>query len=55
MNLYFFPYSIKTNKCRGSYNNINDPYSRLCNPGVTKNINVKVFNLMLRTNEARYI
>ena len=26
----FNPYSIKVNKCRGSCNNINDPYSKLC-------------------------
>ena len=25
-----FPYSIKTNKCSGSRNNINDPYGNLC-------------------------
>ena len=44
------PFSIKTNKCRGSCNNINDPYSKICVPDVIKNLNVKVFNLMSRTN-----
>ena len=29
----FYPYSIKVNKCSGSCNNINDPYSKLCVPG----------------------
>ena len=42
----FYPFSIKVNKCRGSWNNINDPYAKLCVPDVVKNINVKVFNLM---------
>ena len=51
----FCPYSIKVNKCSGSCNNINDPYAKLCVPDVAKNINVKVFNLMSRTNEARNI
>ena len=51
----FYPYSIKVNKCSGSWNNINDPYVKLCVPNVVKNINVKVFNLMSRTNEARHI
>ena len=51
----FYPYSIKVNKCSGSCNNINDPYSKLCVPDVVKNINVKVFNLMSRTNETRHI
>ena len=26
----FFPFSIKTSKCSGSCNNINDPYEKLC-------------------------
>ena len=36
-------------------NNINDPYTNLCVPDVSKNMNVKVFNLISRTNETRYI
>ena len=51
----FYPYSIELNKCSGGCNNINDPYSKLCVPDVVKNINVKVFNLMSRTNEKRHI
>ena len=51
----FYPYSIKTNKCSGSFNNINDPYAKICIPDVVKNISLKVFNLISRTNEARYI
>ena len=50
----FFPFSIKTSKCSGSCNNINDPYAKLCVPDVVKNLNVKVFNLMSRTNETRH-
>ena len=51
----FFPFSIKTSKCSGSCNNINNPYAKLCVPDVVKNLNVKVFNLMSRTNETRHI
>ena len=50
----FYPYSIRTSKCSGSCNNINDPYAKLCVPDVVKNLNVKVFNLMSRTNETRH-
>ena len=39
----FYPFSIKTSKCRGSCNNINDPYAKLCVPDVVKNLNIKVF------------
>ena len=51
----FYPCSIKVNKYSDSCNNINDPYSKLCIPDAVKNINIKVFNLMSRTNEARHI
>ena len=51
----FYPFNIKTNKCGGSCNSINDPYAEMCVPDVVKNINVKVFNLMSRTNETRHI
>ena len=50
----FYPFSIKTSKCSGSCNNINDPYAKMCVPDVVKNLNVKVFNLMSTTNETRH-
>ena len=46
----FYPSSIKTNKCSGSCNSITDPYAKMCALDVVKNLNVKVFNLMLRLN-----
>ena len=51
----FYPFSIKTIKCSGSCNNINDPYAKICVPDAIKDLNVKVFNLMSRTNETRHI
>ena len=45
-----YPYSITINKCKGSCNTINDPYAKLCVPDTIKNINVKVLNLMSRTD-----
>ena len=51
----FLPFSIKTSKCSGSCNNINDPFAKLCVPDVAKNVNIKVFNLMSRINETRHI
>ena len=33
----FFPFSIKTSKCSGSFNNINHPYAKICVPDVLKN------------------
>ena len=51
----FYPYNIIVNKCSGSCNNINDAYSKLCVPDVAKDISIKVFNLMSRTNETRHV
>ena len=51
----FYPFSIKTSKCSGSCNNINDPYAKICVPDVVKDLTIKVFNLMSRTNETRHI
>ena len=45
-NPVFYTFSIKKNKCSGNCNNINDPYAKICVPGVVKDLNVKVFNLM---------
>ena len=52
---WFYPYSVKISKCSGSSNNNNDPYAKICVPDISKNMNVKVFNLISRTNEARCI
>ena len=54
-NPIFYPFSIKTNKCSGNCNNINNPYAKICVPDVIKDLNVKVFNLMSRPNETRFI
>ena len=34
---------------------INYPYAKTCVPDVFKNLNVKVFNIMSKTNETRHI
>ena len=32
----FYPFSIKTSKCSGSCNNINNPCAKICVPDVVK-------------------
>ena len=57
----FYSFSIKTSKCSGSCNNINDPYAKIwcrcrdVDPDAVKELNVKLLNLMSWTNEARHI
>ena len=51
----FFSFSIKASKYSGSCSNISDLYAKMCVSDVVKNLNVKVFNLISRTNETRHI
>ena len=44
----FYPFSIKTSKCSGSCNNINDPYVKIFVPDVVKDLNVKVFQELMK-------
>ena len=54
-NPIFYSFSIKTSKYSGNCNNINYPYAKICVPDIIEKLNVKVFNLMSRTNEIRFI
>ena len=38
----FLPFSIKTSKCSGSCNNINNPCTKLCFPDVLKNLKCSI-------------
>ena len=52
-NPMFYPFSINVNKYSGNCNNINNPSAKICAPDAVKDLNVRVFNLMSRTNETR--
>ena len=54
-NPIFYHFSVKIYRCNGNCNSINDPYAWICVPDIVKDLNVKVFNLMSRTNETRSI
>ena len=42
-------------KCVGSSNTISDPYAQVCVSNKVKSMNVKVFDLMSRLNETRFL
>ena len=50
-----YPYSIKVNRCNGNFNNITNPYSRVCVPDITKNVTLKILDLMTLTNKTKRI
>ena len=37
-NPIFYPFSVKTNRCSGNCNSINDPYAKICAPDIVKNL-----------------
>ena len=47
----FYPYNVLVNKCSGSCNTLNDPMARICVPNIIKNVNIKVYNFLMRLNE----
>ena len=51
----FYSYGILVNKCSSSCNDINNFYAKLCVLDVVKNMNIKLFNQISRTNETRYV
>ena len=50
-----FPYKIKVERCVGSCNDANNPYSKVCFRDSVKNISAKVFNLISQQNELKNI
>ena len=51
----FYPNSVLQNKCSGICNDIDDPYAKLYVPNVVKDMSIKVFNLMSKTDETRCV
>ena len=46
-----YSYTVIVNKCGGSYNTIDAPFTRVCVPNKVKNLNVKVFNVSGKWNK----
>ena len=51
----FYPYNVLVNKCSGSCNTLDDSMSRVCVPNIIKNVNINVYNFLMRLNEARNV
>ena len=49
----FYLYNVLVNKCSRSCNNLDNPMSKICIPKVIKNVNIKVYNFLMRLNETR--
>ena len=51
--LRYYPFMINLDKCRGSCNSVNDLSTKICDPSKTKDLDVKVFNMITNRNEAK--
>ena len=51
----FNPYKVLVNKCSGSCNTLDNPMSKICVPKIVKNVNMQVYNFLMRLNETRNV
>ena len=51
----FYPYNVLVNKCSVSCDTLDNPMSKICVPKIIKNVNMKVYNFLMRLNETRNV
>ena len=51
----FYPYNVQVNKCSGSCDTLDNPMSKISVPKIIKNVNMKVYNFLMRLNETRNV
>ena len=51
----FHWYNALVNKCSGSCDTLDNPMSKMCVPKIIKNVNMKVYNFLMRLNETRNV
>ena len=51
----FYPYNVLVNKCSGICNTLDGPMGKMCVPNIIKNVNMKVYNFLMRLNETRNV
>ena len=49
----FYPYKVLVNKYSGSCNTSDNPMSKICVPNIIENVNMQVYNFLMRRNETR--
>ena len=50
-----YPCNVLVNKCSGSCNTLDNPMSKICVPKIIKNVNMQVYNFLMRLNETRNV
>ena len=50
---HYYPFSVKLDRCVGSYNTLDDLSSKACVPNKTEDLNLNVFNMVTEINESK--
>ena len=51
--LYYYPFMVSLDRCDGSCNTLDYPSDRLCVPNRAEDVNLNVFKMITRMNEAK--
>ena len=51
----FYPYNVLVNKYSGNSDTLDKPMPKMCVPNIIKEINMKVYNFLMRLNETRSV
>ena len=51
----FYPYNVLVKECSGSCDTLDNPMSKICVPKIINNVNMKVYNFLMRLNETRNV
>ena len=51
----FYLYNVLVNKCSGSCNTLDNLMSKICVSKIVKNVNMQVYNFLMRLNETRNV
>ena len=51
--LHYYPFSVKLDRCVGSWNTLNDLSNKVYVPNKTEDLNLSVFNMITRINESK--
>ena len=51
----FYLYKVLVNKCSESCNTLDNPMSKICVPKIVKNVNMQVYNFLMRLNETHNV
>ena len=53
--IHYFPFVVKSDRCVGSCNTLNDLSNKVCVPNKIKDLNMHVFNMIIGKNESKVL